>query len=183
MSWQESLSLGRYIHSNSDFHKLLSTYYPLQISHIVTEACGGSTGPGKCTLAIEKGSVRSNCAYAYAFRVSAAQKWSAETKPCTNVPVCCKLCPLCSQLVWKFNLPCHFDKYHPSWQTYLPHLPDFIAEILITTEEQKENGIPNDRASNWPHSHLPPTPPTDPSTTINLDRTQCTTSTKHRRQH
>lgn len=58
-----------------------------------------------------------------------------------------------SEIARKFNLACHFDKYHPSWQTCLPHLPDFITEILMTTDEHKgKKGNPGDRVFHWPQS-------------------------------
>ncbi|KAH9068269.1 hypothetical protein EDB83DRAFT_2222807, partial [Lactarius deliciosus] len=34
--------------------------------------------------------------------------------PCTNVPIICRLCPLTSAAVWKYNMKTHRARFHPS---------------------------------------------------------------------
>lgn len=49
----------------------------------------------------------SSCLQAYTFSI-------ASSKPCTNVPIRCTLCP---EIHWKYNLLNHLTERHPSWQS------------------------------------------------------------------
>lgn len=55
----------------------------------------------------------SSCSQAYAFSITAASKVSC-SKPCTNVPTRCTLCP---EVHWKYNIPNHLTNRHPLWQS------------------------------------------------------------------
>jgi hypothetical protein len=84
----------------------------------------------------------STCPQVYNFKISAASKISKQ-KPCTNIPIQCKLC---SEVHWKYNIRRHLMERHPSWETTViaSEFKTFRDAISISVEEESKLGIPEE---------------------------------------
>ncbi|KAF7328555.1 hypothetical protein MVEN_02543200 [Mycena venus] len=78
--------------------------------------CGKEMSDRGCTISIVSGKAISSCPERYQFQVKAALK-SSSTKPCTNAPLKCSLCP---ETHWKYNMLQHLQERHPTWQVTMP---------------------------------------------------------------
>ncbi|KAK7005510.1 hypothetical protein R3P38DRAFT_2391426, partial [Favolaschia claudopus] len=81
----------------------------------------------------------------YEFKITPASK-SSISKPCTNVPVSCPLCPT---LQWKYNMTAHLHAAHPKWELTAN---DQMREIVdsrshITLDEERRLGVPHATSS------------------------------------
>jgi hypothetical protein len=78
---------------------------------------------GLCSIRVTKGKgkkgalvvdpLKSRCPNVAKLSITAASKYS-DTSPCTNHPLECPLCQEGADLVWKYNLPSHIQKVHPT---------------------------------------------------------------------
>jgi len=86
-----------------------------------------------CSIGIGTGNeALSSCPQTYGFSIAAASKVSA-SKPCTNVPTRCTLCP---EVHWKYNIFNHLAERHLSWQSQVNATTRQTWEI--SDEEKKK---------------------------------------------
>ncbi|KAI5821656.1 hypothetical protein K523DRAFT_257947 [Schizophyllum commune Tattone D] len=108
--------------------------------------CGGPSSPngenGSCSVGIvmhgKTPKASSSCPCAYAFKIDAASHVS-KSKPCTNVPL---RCPLCPDVHWKYNMEQHLAEKHPDREGRLSN--EFLQLICITMDEKSKLGVPED---------------------------------------
>lgn len=115
--------------------------------------CGQTMRNGSCALSKPlSGTATSKCPQAYGFRISSASQIS-ETKPCTNVPLRCLLCPTTDTYHWKYNMRQHLDDRHPDWRGTIhsgsKEFRAFQQEIAISSEEEARIGIPEAKHGDW----------------------------------
>lgn len=108
---------------------------------------------GSCALSRpSSGTARSTCPQSYGFRISSAAQ-ILESKPCTNVPIRCLLCPT-DIYHWRYNMWQNLNDRHPDWRTILQStgskdVQAFSQEILISSEEESQIGIPSNKHNDW----------------------------------
>jgi hypothetical protein len=111
----------------------------------------------------------------YGFSIAAASKISA-SKPCTNVPTRCTLCP---EVHWKYNIFNHLTERHPSWQSQVNTTTRQAWEISNeekqklastevvttgTTEPLAQRGVMLPSTANENNKRPPSSPPGTPLT-------------------
>ncbi|KAL1669560.1 hypothetical protein GGF50DRAFT_44200, partial [Schizophyllum commune] len=91
--------------------------------------CGGDSQTetqAGCSVAFgERNTAASDCIYAHPFMVKPAANVS-RSRPCTNVPMRCKYCPL---VQWKYNMQRHLNERHPGWETRIDAASKQALEI------------------------------------------------------
>lgn len=100
--------------------------------------CGGPSNETQCNIGIGTGNkATSNCPAAYSFSISHAAKVSV-SKPCTNVPMRCSLCPQ-TTIHWSYNMPKHMEATHPDWERQVT--VEYHARIGVSQIEQDVFGF------------------------------------------
>ncbi|KAJ7925362.1 hypothetical protein B0H13DRAFT_1556603, partial [Mycena leptocephala] len=102
--------------------------------------CGKNMSNSGCTIDIPSGKAMSSCSEKYQFQVKAALK-SSGTKPCTNAPLKCSLCP---ETHWKYNMAEHLRERHPTWEVTMPQhaRSELSSAIAISHNEECRLGVP-----------------------------------------
>ncbi|KAK7021595.1 hypothetical protein R3P38DRAFT_2533481, partial [Favolaschia claudopus] len=102
--------------------------------------CGKSTTNEGCTISIRNSKASSSCVDVYEFQIAAALK-SSISKPCTNAPV---RCPLCPQIHWKYNMDAHLRDAHPNWELTATEATTALiaSRTTITRDEESRLKIP-----------------------------------------
>ena len=99
-----------------------------------------NTSNGAFQVRIQSGKAILSCTQAYNFKISPASKVS-DKKPSTNVPIQCRFC---ADVHWKYNVRCHLQERHPSWETNVSatELKIFSDSISMSNDEEIRLGIP-----------------------------------------
>jgi len=91
-------------------------------------------------IRIISGKAKSTCPFAYGFMIKPASQMSRK-KPCTNVPISCIFC---SESHWKYNIRCHLNERHPTWERAGEN-KDFRDKIYISRAEERALKVTEDR--------------------------------------
>jgi hypothetical protein len=106
------------------------------------------TSPQHWPSMINHNKAVSLCSQAYAFSIAATSK-IPPSKPCTNVPTRCSLCP---EVHWKYNILDHLMERHPLWQSQVNAKTRQAWEI--SDEEKQRFGMTEMVTSAEPSTQL-----------------------------
>ncbi|TRM59533.1 hypothetical protein BD626DRAFT_633076 [Schizophyllum amplum] len=103
--------------------------------------CGFCGGPSRteqqdgCSVGFgAKNTAVSTCSQAHSFMIKSAAK-ASRAKPCTNVPMRCRLCPM---IQWKYNMSTHLRERHPGWKPRDVVDDEFVKALTISEQEATE---------------------------------------------